>query len=213
MDEKKRLRLAVTGPPGCGKSTLCIRVAEALKARGVRVGGFTTAEVRAPGGGRTGFELRDLATGSSALLASVEFREGPRVGKYGVDLDAARLGARALREALARGDPWLVVDEVAPMELASPDLESALAGALDAAPSMLASLHLRASHPLLRRFRERCEVHLLDPQNREAVARLLLDRCCRSTRANVRAPEPLSDGVLRRAPASRGAVGNETFAR
>lgn len=187
------MRLAVTGPPGCGKSTLCIRVAEALKARGVRVGGFTTAEVRSPRGARTGFELRDLATGRSALLASVEFPEGPRVGKYRVDFDAANLGALALREALARGDPWLVVDEVAPMELASPDLEAALAEALDEAPSMLASLHLsclrpatlafrnetglrRGPHPLLRRFREGCEVHLLDPRNREAVARLLLDK-------------------------------------
>ncbi len=170
----------MTGPPGCGKSTLCIRVAEALLARGVRVGGFTTAEVRDPGGSRTGFELRDLATGSSALLASAGFREGPRVGKYRVDLAAARFGARALREALARCDPWLVADEVAPMELASPDLEAALAAALDGAPSMVASLHLRAAHPLLRRFREGCEVHILDPRNREAVARLLLDRVIRA---------------------------------
>lgn len=170
------MRLAVTGPPGCGKSTLCIQVAERLKARGVRVGGFTTAEVRGAGGGRTGFELKDLATGRSALLASVEFPEGPRVGKYRVDLEAARLGAQALQEAQARGDPWLVVDEVAPMELASPDLAAALGEALEAPAHLLASLHLRASHPLLRRFREACEVHLLDPQNREAVARLLLDK-------------------------------------
>lgn len=170
------MRLAVTGPPGCGKSTLCIRVAGELKIRGLPVGGFTTAEVRGAGGGRTGFELKELATGRSALLASVEFPEGPRVGKYRVDASAAALGARALREALGRGDRWLVADEVAPMELASPDLTAALAEALDSPAHLLASLHLRASHPLLRRFREGCEVHLLDPGNRDAVARLLLDK-------------------------------------
>lgn len=170
------MRLAVTGPPGCGKSTLCIRVTEALKARGIPAGGFTTAEVRDSRGGRTGFALQDLATGRSALLAAVDFREGPRVGKYRVDLGAASLGAGALREALARGDPWLVVDEVGPMELASPDLAAALADALGSPAHLLASLHLRSSHPLLRRFREACEVHLLDPPNREAVFRRLLDR-------------------------------------
>jgi nucleoside-triphosphatase len=170
------IRLAVTGPPGCGKSTLCIRVASALKARGVGVGGFTTAEVRGPGGDRAGFELRDLAAGRSARLASVEFREGPRVGKYRVDLAAAGLGARALREAMARADLWLVVDEVAPMELASPELSAALADALDSPAHLLASLHLRSDHPILRRFREACEVHRLDPGNRDVIARRLLDK-------------------------------------
>lgn len=170
------LRLAVTGPPGSGKSTLCIRLAEELERRGLRVGGFTTAEVRDPGGGRTGFELRDLASGRTALLASTGRREGPRIGKYRVDLGAARLGADALREGLARGDRWLVVDEVAPMELASPELSAALAEALGSPAHLLASLHLRASHPLLRRFREECEVHLLGPGNREAVLHRLLDK-------------------------------------
>ncbi|MEM3085658.1 MAG: hypothetical protein QXT68_00760 [Halobacteria archaeon] len=39
-----------------------------------------------------------------------------------------------------------------------------------------AGLGARADHPLLRRFREACAVYRLDPGNRDAIARRLLDK-------------------------------------
>lgn len=170
------VRLAVTGPPGCGKTTLCGRVAEEMRGRGVRVGGFLTREVRGPGGSRTGFELEDLATERAFSLASVGAGEGPRVGKYRVSLEGGAAGARALREALARGDPWLVIDEIGPMELACPPLAGAIEAALDSPASILASLHLRSSHPLARRVRETFELVSLSPGGCEEPLRPLLGK-------------------------------------
>jgi len=61
------VRLAVTGRPGVGKTTLCMKVYNALKDEMV-VKGFITREVREKGV-RVGFKLVDLASGEESWLA------------------------------------------------------------------------------------------------------------------------------------------------
>ncbi|MBI4361548.1 MAG: NTPase [Euryarchaeota archaeon] len=184
------LRIAVTGPPGCGKSTLCLRVAEALRDRGFRVGGLATADLR-EGGARVGFELRDLSTGARGTLARIHpptgpgggmpaqppgAAAGPMVGKYHVNLaDLDTIGAGAIEGAL-RGGVDLVVDEVGPMELHSPRFIAAVEGALRSPLHLLASVHQRAGHPLARRLRAEMELHVLSPANRDESARILTRR-------------------------------------
>ncbi|MEM4473756.1 MAG: nucleoside-triphosphatase [Candidatus Bathyarchaeia archaeon] len=51
--------LLVTGKPGSGKTTAILKVAEALKAEGYRIGGMISREVREEGT-RVGFEIIDL---------------------------------------------------------------------------------------------------------------------------------------------------------
>ncbi|MEM3669949.1 MAG: nucleoside-triphosphatase, partial [Nitrososphaerota archaeon] len=99
-----------TGPPGCGKTTAVRIIAERLKANGIPVGGMITNEVRS-GGSRTGFELRDISTGETTLLAHVG--EGaPRVGKYVVFVsNLERLGVSAIIRAVEKGS-LVVIDEV-----------------------------------------------------------------------------------------------------
>jgi len=52
--------LLITGSPGVGKTTLLLRIVEALKAKGYSVGGMVSREVRSCGA-RVGFEIIDLA--------------------------------------------------------------------------------------------------------------------------------------------------------
>jgi len=55
------IKITITGPPGSGKTTTVIRVAEMLRRRGYTVGGMITRELR-EGRTRVGFEIEDLLT-------------------------------------------------------------------------------------------------------------------------------------------------------
>jgi len=92
---KKRL-LLITGSPGSGKTTVLLNAIEALKVRGYSVGGMISREVRTCGT-RVGFEILDLSNGRRGWLAHVNQKQGPRVGRYHVNLDDLNnIGARAI---------------------------------------------------------------------------------------------------------------------
>lgn len=114
---KKRL-LLVTGSPGVGKTTVLLRVIEALKSKGYGVGGILSREVRSDGS-RIGFEVQDLNSGRKGWLASINQQQGPQVGRYRVNLeDLNGVGVKAIGEANQSSDV-VVVDEIGPMELFS----------------------------------------------------------------------------------------------
>ena len=86
------IRIAVTGSPGVGKSTL---VQKAAVATGCRVGGVLARDKRFKDR-RIGFELLDLGSGKVGMLAD-ETGNGPQLGKYRVclgDLDRDRCESR-----------------------------------------------------------------------------------------------------------------------
>ena len=144
----------VTGPPGVGKSTTVSKVVLRLKSAGVIVGGCSTAERRS-GGVRVGFEVKDLTTGRSGELASATSRFGPKVGRYRVNLtDLARVGAGGL-EAAAAGSELVVIDEVGPMELVSPEFRRAVRLCIDSAKPILAVVHERLEDDLLNELRQK----------------------------------------------------------
>ena len=154
MSEGARAFL-LTGPPGCGKTSLLREVLGRLDAP---AGGFFTEEVR-QGGHRTGFRLVTLE-GRQAMLASVDLPGPPRVGKYGVDLAALdEVGVPALAEAIARSQ-LVVVDEIGKMEMASSRFLRAVETALDGGRAVLGTI-LLASHPWADAIKRRPEVLLL----------------------------------------------------
>ncbi|MFZ0326721.1 MAG: nucleoside-triphosphatase [Nitrososphaeraceae archaeon] len=64
--------IVLTGAPGVGKTTAIIRVARALKERGVKVGGIVSRELRT-NNRRIGFEFIDLSTNDrNVWLLSLE---------------------------------------------------------------------------------------------------------------------------------------------
>ena len=88
--------LLLTGAPGVGKTTVLIKTVDALKAKGVSVGGMISREAR-EGNVRVGFEIIDLTNGKHGWLAHINQKSGPQVGKYHVNLaDLEKIGAAAI---------------------------------------------------------------------------------------------------------------------
>ncbi|MEM4700144.1 MAG: NTPase [Candidatus Nezhaarchaeales archaeon] len=168
--------LFVTGPPGSGKTTLVMRAAEELKRRGLRVGGMVSREVRR-GGARWGFEIVDLLTGRTGVLASVEQPRGPSVGKYRVNLsDLESVGVEAIRRAVELCDV-VVVDEVGPMELFSEPFKQAVREALSSGKLVLGTVHFRARGGLVDEIKGGRGVVLitLTREGREEASRRFLE--------------------------------------
>lgn len=142
----------LTGPPRSGKTTLVTEVARRLREEGVRIGGMTTSEV-SRGGTRVGFEVADISTGRTGILARVGGGAGPRIGKYVVNSAGLEdVGVSAIRHAIERAD-IIVIDEVGPMELTSQAFVRAVEDALSSGKPLMLTLHWRATHPLLNRIR------------------------------------------------------------
>jgi nucleoside-triphosphatase len=159
----------VTGPPGAGKSTVVSRVVLKLKSAGVVVGGCSTSEVRSRGT-RVGFEVTDLTTGRKGELASVGPRVGPKVGRYRVNLDdLAAVGAAGL-EAAASGSEVIVIDEVGPMELVSPEFRRGVRRCIGSGKPVLAVVHERLEDDLISELKSRAEsTTVVTPDNRDAA--------------------------------------------
>ena len=158
------LRIAVTGSPGVGKSTLVAKVTSGTK---LRVGGVLARDRRYKDR-RTGFELLDLSTGMVGILAD-ESGDGPQLGKYRVHLDDLDLiGAQAVENAL--GCDLIVVDEVGPMELSSHRFVLAVEKAIASPKPMLVVLHQWSNHRLAKKIRGSFRVLTVTRENRDSLA-------------------------------------------
>lgn len=178
----------VTGRPGVGKTTCLLRVLERLP---LRAAGFYSRELRGARG-RVGFELVTL-DGDSAVLAHVDRRGPPRVGRYGVDLGALeRVGVRAI-EAARSGADLVVVDEIGKMELASDRFRAAVLAALEGPVPLLGAI-LLAPHPWADRIKADPRVHVipLRPETRDAAVDELAARLSSLARVDPSPPRPRS---------------------
>lgn len=157
-------RIAVTGSPGVGKSTLVQKVATKT---GYHVGGVLARDMRFKDR-RIGFELLDLASGATGILADEE-GTGPQLGKYRVhpeELDS--VGARAVENAI--GCDLIVVDEIGPMELSSKRFVAAVEKALSSGKPMLIVLHEWSQHRLAKKIRSTFKVVTVTRDNRDSLA-------------------------------------------
>lgn len=163
-----KLKVLLTGRPGCGKTTLIRRVVDELA---LPAGGFYTEEIRQRGG-RVGFKIVTLA-GEEGMLAHVTFNTTQRVGKYGLDLRVLEtIGTEAICTAV-RARQLVVIDEIGPMEIRSPVFCDVVKDVLDSPESsgILGTITARW-FPFTNAIKKRNDITLIEvrPNNRDQLA-------------------------------------------
>lgn len=168
-------RILLEGRPGSGKTTLARRIVAGLREHDIPVSGFTTEEIR-EAGKRVGFAI-ETVDGERGTLAHVDLPGSPRVGKYGLDLDALeRLAIPAMQPALhGRTGQLVVIDELGKMELASSAFRDAVEELFDSPAGVVATVHV-FRHPLTDALKARPDVERLQvtAANRDDLARVLV---------------------------------------
>lgn len=148
----------LTGPPGCGKTTVIRRLLELLPPGSAA--GFYTQEIR-EGGRRTGFAAT-VVGGPEIVFARAGGAGRHRVGRYAVDVATFEEAVlRRLADALE--DPskrFLVIDEIGKMELLVPGFRELVLACLDD-PRPVAATILLAPHPFADRVKARPDVELI----------------------------------------------------
>lgn len=150
----------MTGAPGVGKTTVLTKTVNALKAKGVSIGGMISREVR-ENGMRVGFEILDLTNGKHGWLAHIN-GSGPQVGKYRVNLDDLdNIGTAAITQA-TQTCAAIAIDEIGPMELYSQKFKQAVAQALESKKLVLAVVHGKAKDPLVTQVKRRVDAEIFN---------------------------------------------------
>jgi nucleoside-triphosphatase len=165
-------RVLLTGRPGVGKTTLTLRVVDILRKRGEPLAGFTTSEIRR-GGRRTGFTIAGL--GGLERTLAVRDGPGPRVGSYGVDIEAFEdVALLELQNGLELGST-LVIDEIGKMELLSSAFQKLLPDLFEAS-RVLATVHAHRD-PVTDALKRRPDVRVfsVDRARRDEQAQLVAD--------------------------------------
>ena len=146
------------------------------------MGGTICREVREDGV-RVGFELMDLSTEQRGWLAHINLHDGPKIGKYTVNLiDLDVLAASAIVDAVGNAEV-LAIDEVGPMELLSAAFSAALVHAMESGKPLLVTVHHDLEHPLVKTIKTRkdAEVIHVTHDNRASlhtkIAEKLINQC------------------------------------
>ena len=165
----------ITGPPGSGKTSVIERAISILRERGLRAGGMYCPEIR-ESGVRVGFKIIDIITGEERILAHIDQREGPQVSKYRVNVaNVDELSEKAIERAMREAD-FLVIDEIAPMEIHSEGFKRAVFTAFDSPKPVLAVIHQRTRTGFIGEIKARDDIKILEvtPNTRAGLSKLLV---------------------------------------
>jgi nucleoside-triphosphatase len=164
-----RMKVLLEGRPGVGKTTVASRLAERVRAKG-----FITGEIR-EGATRVGFAV-DSLDGERAVLAHVDFPGPPRVGKYGVDVEAFERVALPALKGIRKGQ-LVVIDEIGKMELASEAFCEAVERLVERDVGLVATVH-SFRHPFTDALKRRDDVEVVKvtAANRDELPKRLAGR-------------------------------------
>lgn len=161
------MKVLLEGRPGVGKTTVARRLAELVQAKG-----FVTEEIRERGE-RVGFTVESL-DGERGVLAHVDFPGPPRVGKYGVDVEAFEQVALPALKGIRKGRA-VVIDEIGKMELASEAFCEAVKRLVERDVHLVATVHA-FRHPFTDALKRRLETIRVTAQNRDTLPEWLAER-------------------------------------
>jgi len=159
------MTLLLTGKPSVGKSTIIKKVVGMIGYDNAN--GFWTEEIRIEGK-RTGFAIRTV-DGVEAILAHVDERYGPQVGKYGVVVKHIDNVIIPALQCARNSESIIIIDEIASMELKSPKFATEVRKCLDTG-RVLGTLQLRSAQ-FQDEVRSRGDVRIIvvTPENRDSL--------------------------------------------
>ncbi len=174
------MRILLTGPPGCGKTTAVRTIVGALRGK-LRMAGFHTQEIR-KAGQRTGFHWYRL-DGRTGILAHVDIKGPHRVSKYGVDIESFDRKVVPVLDPDAADVDLFVIDEIGKMECFSDRFVAAVRRLLRSNVSVLATVAQKGPG-LIQEVKSYPDVALLHltRENRDEVARQVTDMLAGSRR-------------------------------
>jgi nucleoside-triphosphatase len=163
------MKVFITGLPGCGKSTVLMKVIELLKEKGLKVGGIITPEIRVEGK-RIAFAVRDIYSGKEGILASVEQKIGPNLGKYRVNLESfEEVALPALDFALKECD-IVAIDEIGKMEFFSEKFKEKVYEIIQSNKQLIAVVHRN----YVEKFKNLGKMVVVTKENRNELPEIIL---------------------------------------
>ena len=109
------------------------------------------------------------SVGGVKLRRLIHQRVGPKIGKYTVNLETLQdLAIPAIQSAI-QSKELVVIDEFAPMELASPDFIPAIEAALASEKSLIIATHATLDHPLVHQIRQELKLFRVKLSNRDRL--------------------------------------------
>jgi nucleoside-triphosphatase len=146
--------ILITGPPGCGKSTLIEKIVNRIERP---VTGFFTREIKEEGR-RVGFSINTL-DGREGILAHQNLKSQFRVGKYGVNLkDIDSIAVPAM--IAERKEEVVVIDEIGKMECFSVLFKRTLVRVLSL-PNWIIGSIAQKGDLFIQRIKERDDVKVI----------------------------------------------------
>jgi len=147
---------------------------EELKKAGFNVGGFISSEVRVKDV-RVGFKIKDLTSKKEGWLAHVNQADGPKLGKYKVNLkDLIEIGVSSINEAENNPNIDLIaIDELGPMEFFSFEFKKAVEKAVKSEKPLIATIHYKSKDEFLKKVKN-FKVFEVTLENRDKIPKEIL---------------------------------------